>query len=155
VIAVHARSYEHEAVVFDPLHYLALLEQKTRALDQAAPLVGWQLPDCFLTLRRLLEARLGKAGSREYIQVLRLLETFTLEVVSRAVEDALRLGTISFDAVRHLLLCRIEQRPPRLDLENWPHLPLARVRTTQAADYKVLLPCLPTDMPHLDTEGSL
>jgi hypothetical protein len=155
VIAVHARSYEHEAVVFDPLHYLALLEQKTRALDQAAPLAGWQLPGCFLTLRRLLEARLGKAGCREYIQVLRLLETFTLEVVSRAVEDALRLGTISFDAVRHLLLCRIEQRPPRLDLENWPHLPLARVRTTQAADYKVLLPCLPTDMPHLDTEGSL
>jgi transposase len=155
VIAVHARSYEHEAVVFDPLHYLALLEQKTRALDQAAPLVGWQLPDCFLTLRRLLEARLGKAGSREYIQVLRLLETFPLEVVSRAVEDALRLGTISFDAVRHLLLCRIEERPPRLDLENWPHLPLARVRTTQAADYMVLLPCLPSDMPHLDAEGSL
>jgi transposase len=155
VIAVHTHSYEHEAIVFDPLHYLALLEQKTRALDQAAPLAGWQLPGCFLTLRRLLEARLGKAGCREYIQVLRLLETFTLEVVSRAVEDALRLGTISFDAVRHLLLCRIEQRPPRLDLENWPHLPLARVRTTQAADYKVLLPCLPTDMPHLDTEGSL
>ena len=40
------------------LHYLALLEQKTRALDRAAPLVGWQLPDGFLTLRRLLEARL-------------------------------------------------------------------------------------------------
>jgi hypothetical protein len=27
-------------IVFDPLHYLALLEQKTRALDQAAPLAG-------------------------------------------------------------------------------------------------------------------
>jgi transposase len=155
VIAVHTRSYEHEAVVFDPLHYLALLEQKTRALDQAAPLVGWQLPDCFLTLRRLLEARLGKAGSREYIQVLRLLETFTVEVVSRAVEDALRLGTISFDAVRHLLLCRIEQRPPRLDMDNWPHLPLTRVRTTQAADYMVLLPCLPSGTSHLDAEAAL
>ena len=47
VIARHARSYEREAVVFDPLHYLALLEQKTRALDQAAPLTGWQLPECF------------------------------------------------------------------------------------------------------------
>ncbi len=47
VIARHQRSYEREAVVFDPLHYLALLEQKTRALDQAAPLAGWQLPDCF------------------------------------------------------------------------------------------------------------
>jgi transposase len=152
VIARHARSYEHEAVVFDPLHYLALLEQKTRALDQAAPLVGWQLPECFITLRRLLEARLGKPGSREYIQVLRLLETFALEQVTGAVEDALRLGTISFDAVRHLLLCRIEQRPPRLDMENWPHLPLARVRTTQAADYMVLLPCPPAATPHSDAE---
>ena len=139
VIARHQRSYEREAVVFDPLHYLALLEQKTRALDQAAPLVGWLLPDCFAELRRLLEARLNKHGSREYVQVLRLLETFDIAKVTLAVEQALKLGTISFDAVRHLLLCRIERRPPRLDMENWPHLPLAQVRTTQAADYMSLL----------------
>jgi transposase len=139
VIACHERSYEREAVVFDPLHYLALLEQKTRALDQAAPLVGWLLPECFAQLRRLLEARLKKHGSREYVQALRLLETFDLEEVTYAVEQALKLGTISFDAVRHLLLCRIERRPPRLDMENYPHLPLAQVRTTQAADYMTLL----------------
>ena len=139
VIARHPRSYERAAVIFDPLHYLALLEQKTRALDQAAPLVGWQLPECFATLRRLLEARLRKHGSREYVQVLRLMETFSIAEVTRAIEDALRLGTISFDAVKHLLLCRIEQRPPRLDMENYPHLPLAQVRTTQASDYMTLL----------------
>ena len=139
VIARHERSYEREAVVFDPMHYLALLEQKTRALDQAAPLAGWLLPECFAQLRRLLEARLRKHGSREYVQVLRLMETFDLVEVTLAIEDALRLGTISFDAVRHLLLCRIERRPPRLDMENYPHLPLAQVRTTQAADYMTLL----------------
>jgi hypothetical protein len=125
--------------VCDPLHYPALLEQKTRALDQAAPLVGWQLPECFAQLRRLLEARLKKHGSREYVQVLRLLEAFAIEEVTRAIEDALQLGTISFDAVRHLLLCRIERRPPPLHMENYPHLPLAPVRTTQAADYMTLL----------------
>ena len=139
IIARHQRSYEREAVIFDPLHYLALLEQKTRALDQAAPLAGWQLPECFAQLRRLLEARLKKNGSREYVQVLRLMETFDFAEVALAVEDALRLGTISFDAVRHLLLCRIERRPPRLDMENYPHLPMAQVRTTQAADYMTLL----------------
>ena len=139
VIARHPRSYEREAVIFDPLHYLALLEQKTRALDQAAPLAGWQLPECFATLRRLLEARLKKHGGREYVQVLRLLETFSLEEVTRAIEDALQLGTIGFDAVKHLLLCRIERRPPRLDMENYPHLPMAEVRTTQASDYMALL----------------
>jgi hypothetical protein len=139
VIARHQRSYERETVVFDPLHYLALLEQKTRALDQAAPLAGWKLPDCFAELRRLLEARLRKHGSREYVQVLRLMETFSLSEVSHAIEDALQLGTISFDAVRHLMLCRIERRPPRLDMENYPHLPLAQVHTTHAADYMSLL----------------
>jgi hypothetical protein len=139
VIARHPRSYEREELIFDPLHYLALLEQKTRALDQAAPLEGWQLPERFLQLRRLLEARLKKHGSREYVQVLRLLETFSIEEVTRAVTDALHLGTVSFDAVKHLLLCRIERRPPRLDMENYPHLPMAEVHTTQAADYMTLL----------------
>jgi hypothetical protein len=139
VIARHARSYERADVVFDPLHYLALLEQKTRALDQAAPLAGWQLPECFAQLRRLLEARLKKHGSREYVQVLRLMENFAVEEVRYAVEQALGLSTISFDDVRHLLLCRIERRPPRLDMENYPHLPLAHFQTTQAADYMTLL----------------
>ena len=138
-IARHPRSYEREAVIFDPLHYLALLEQKTGALDQAAPLAGWDLPPCFATLQRLLEARLKKDGSREYVQVLRLLETFSFAEVTRAIEDALQLGTISFDAVKHLLLCRIERRPPRLDMENYPHLPLAQVRTTHASDYMALI----------------
>jgi hypothetical protein len=73
------------------------------------------------------------------VQVLRLMETFSIAEVTRAIEDALQLGTISFDAVKHLLLCRLEQRPPRLDMENYPHLPLAQVRTTQAADYMALL----------------
>src|SRR3982075_2790163 len=46
------------------------------ALDQAAPLAGWQLPEEFMTLRRLLEARMGKQGKREFVQVLRLMEGF-------------------------------------------------------------------------------
>ena len=123
VIARHTRSYEREAVVYDPLHYLELVEQNTRAFDQAALLAGWQLTKCFMTLRRLLEARLNKHGSCEYVQVLRLMENFSVKDVTCAIEDALLLGTISFDAVKHLLLCRIERRPPRLDMENYPHLP--------------------------------
>ena len=96
------------------MHYLALLERKTGALEQAALLEGWQLPEEFAHLRRLLQTRIGKAGSRKYIQVLRLLEDFRLEEVRATVGDAMRLGTICFDAVKHLLLCRIEQRPRTL-----------------------------------------
>jgi hypothetical protein len=139
VIARHARSYGREEMIFDPLHYLALLEQKTNALDQAAPLQGWQSPEEFAELRRQMEARLGKRGRREYVQVLRLLETFSLTEVTAAVKHALELPAIAFDAVKHLLLCALEQRPPRLDLENYPHLPAAEVTLTRAADYPVLL----------------
>jgi transposase len=139
VIARHPRSYGREEMIFNPLHYLALLEQKNNALDQAAPLQGWQLPEEFLELRRQMEARLGKRGRREYVQVLRLLETFSLAEVGAGVRQALGLPAISFDAIKHLVLCAIEQRPPRLDLENYPHLPLAEVALTRAADYQVLL----------------
>ena len=102
-------------------------------------LAGWELPDAFPTLRRLLEARMGKAGKREYVQVLRLVETFDLEVLHGAVKDALRLGAIGYDAVKHLVLCRIERRPPKLDLDIYPYLPRANVATTAAASYMSLL----------------
>jgi hypothetical protein len=51
----------------------------------------------------------------------------------------LRIPAISFDAVKHLLLCAVECRVPKLDLENYPHLPEAEVALTRAADYQVLL----------------
>jgi hypothetical protein len=82
------------------------------------------------------------------------LETFDIAEVTLAIEDALRLGTISFDAVHHLLLCRIERRPPRLDMENYPHLPLAQVRTTQAADYMTLLVKVSGNYPAMPEKSS-
>ena len=139
IIARHRRSYEREDTVFDPLHYLPLIERKLGALDQAAPLAGWELPDAFATLRRLMEARSGRAGRREYVQVLRLLETFGLDDVHAAVKHALRLGAIGFDAVKHLVLCRVEKRPPRLDLDVYPYLPKANVAKTCAASYLCLM----------------
>ena len=139
IIARHRRSYEREDFVFDPLHYLALIEQKTNALDQAAPLADWKLPEAFATLRRLLEARMGKAGKREFVQALRLMEMFRIEEVTAAVCDAIERGAIGFDAIKHLVLCRIERRPPRLDMTIYPYLPKATVTTTSAKAYMGLL----------------
>ena len=138
-IARHKRSYDREDFIFDPLHYLPLIERKIGALDQAAPLQKWDLPDEFGTLRRLLESRMGKRGKREYVQVLRLMETFKLNDVLAAIKAAIRLHAISFDAVKHLLLCHIEQRPPRLNLECYPYLPKANVEKTSARQYMDLL----------------
>src|SRR5215208_6138715 len=79
VIARHVRSYEREDFVYDPLHYLALLERKVGALDQAAPLAGWDLPEVFTVLRRRLDltsypylprATVATTSARSYMDLL-------------------------------------------------------------------------------------
>ena len=139
IVARHRRSYLHGDVVYDPLHYLSLLERKPGALDQAAPLRGWKLDPAFAALRRLLEARFGPRGKREYIQTLRLLEDFPERQVTAAVQDAVKRRLVGFDAVKHLLLARIEKRPAHLDLARYPHLPQPFVAATRSADYAALL----------------
>ena len=139
-IARHRRAYGTGTFVFEPLHYLALIETKPNALDQAAALKDWDLPEAFQHLRHLLEARMGNRGRREFIQVLRLMEAIPMEIVASAVTEAIRLGAIGFDAVKQIALARIERRPARLDLTAYPHLPRTDVRMTTAADYAVLVP---------------
>ena len=92
VIARHPRSYERDDFVYDPIHYLPLLERKTGSLDQAAPLQGWDLPEEMNTLRRLLESRMGRRGKREFVQVLRLLEHFSSRRCCPLSKTAIRRG---------------------------------------------------------------
>ena len=139
VIARHRRSHERGAVDYEPLHYLALLEKTPGALEQAAPLKDWKLDPAFAELCRLLEARFGHRGKREYIQVLRLLEDFPEPQVVVAVREAVKRRLVGFDAVKHLLLARIERRPAHLDLTRYPHLPQPFVAATRIADYGALL----------------
>ena len=94
-IARHRRSYGQG--VFDPLHYLALIESKPAALDQAAPLQGWEVPEAFQHLRHLLEARMGNRGEREFIQALHRREAGLPDppLDHPALADQLRAGAHS------------------------------------------------------------
>ena len=67
--------------------------------------------------------------------VLRLLETFDLEDLHATAKNALSMGAVGFDAIKHLIPCRIEKRPPKLDLD----LPRANVGTTSAASSMCLV----------------
>ena len=82
---------------------------------------------------------MGKRGKRAFVQILRLLEVFRAADVLAGVREAIVRGAIGFDAVKHPVLCRIEHRPPRLDLTVYPYLPRARVATTSAKAYLALL----------------
>jgi len=138
-VASHARIWEDEQVCFEPLHYLALLETKPGALDHARPLLGWTLPECFLLLRRRLEAERVGDGTREYIKVLRLLEKHPLPKLRAAVEQALAVGAITRDAVAQFLYPREDWRATAFSLDGHPHLRHVRVAAPNLASYMELV----------------
>ena len=95
--------------VFDPIHYLPLLERMTGALDQAAPLAGWELPEEFGV------HRMGFAGA--------------------AADGELPQGGPRSARQLRRHLCAGWRADLRLDLE----LPLLTVTKTSASDYMALM----------------
>ena len=139
LIARHKRSWEREQYCFEPIHYLALLERKPGGYDFAKPVKDWDLPECFTTLRRRLEAKWEGPGTREFIRVLRLLEKHSLKMLTKAVEHALSIGTLEVDAVRVLLEFTKEEPVQIFSLDGRPHLKHVVVEQTDVTVYQSLL----------------
>jgi hypothetical protein len=94
-IATHLRCYQRGQKILDPLHFLAVLEQKPGALNHAPVYRDWQLPRVFLTLKRSLEERHGSCvGTRHYIRVLQLLTNYPIEHVENAIANSLASGNL-------------------------------------------------------------
>jgi transposase len=138
VVATHPRCWDKHRVLFNPLHYLALLERKPGAFDYARPLEEWDLPDAFAILRRRMEAVWNAEGTRHYIKVLRLLEQASVEELHGAIVQALSHGANTSDAVRVLLEQRRELAVPLFPLEGRPHLKGVTVPTPDLSAYHVL-----------------
>jgi transposase len=138
VVATHKRCWTKEEILFDPRHYLALLERKPGALDFARPLENWNLPACFALLRRRLEADLGSIGTREYIKVLRLMEKATVAELAGAIEVALSIGATSADAITLILFHRQERPAGLFSLDGHPHLKSVAVESIDLGAYDAL-----------------
>jgi transposase len=139
VVAQHARCWERHRTIFEPVHYLPLLERKPGALDFARPLANWSLPACFAALRTRLEADDPEGGTVQFIRVLRLLEWTSLEELSAAIEAGLNRSKPTADLIR-LLLENQRQRPGEpLCLENRPRLQGIRVPLPDLRMYQGLL----------------
>jgi len=122
LVAEHVRDWDRENVHYNPVHYLALLERKPGALDFGKPFDDWDLPQPMTVLRRRLEGELGSTGRREFIKVLRLLESCTLEELARAVDRALAIGALTVEAIRLLLQDGREEPAKYFRLDGHPHL---------------------------------
>jgi len=133
-IAQHGRCWERERQIFDPLHYLSLLERKPGSLDHARPLVGWDLPEEFAILRRQLEAQ-RPDGVREYIRVLLLLRDYPLGRLTIAVRHALRWTAPTADALRQLLIPSECPELGTFHLVGREHLAGVQVAATELGAY--------------------
>jgi transposase len=139
LVATHPRCWDKQQFFYDPVHYLALLERKPGGFDHARPLEGWDLPVSFGILRRRFEAEFQGQGTREFIKVLRLLESHSLTSLKEAVQHALEIGTNSADAVRLILEYQQESPVDLFCLDGRPHLKHVRVSQTSVLVYQSLL----------------
>ena len=122
-IALHTRCHQKEKASYEPWHYLSLVEQKPRTLDDGAPLKRLDLDPCFEVLRRRMEAdQKHSKGTRAYIRVLMHLKGHSLAAFTGAVKRALELHVEDEEAIKNLLLCPPEVTPSPLDLSGRGHL---------------------------------
>jgi hypothetical protein len=117
---------------------LPLLERKPHSLAFAKPFDGWQLPGCFAVLRARMEAQL-EHGTREYIGVLRLLQTHRMEDLTAAVEKALRQRVHTQDGVIQFLPDHPPWRQTTFPLAGHPHLRLVQISQADVHEYTQLL----------------
>jgi len=137
-IVEHPRCWGREQQIFNPLHYLPLLERKPHALAFARPLEGLALPGCFAVLQRRMEWERDH-GRREYIQVLRLLERYSLAQLTTAVEEALRRRIHTPEGVEQFLPGGTPWRETSFRLGSSKHLRLVQISTSDVRAYGALL----------------
>jgi len=115
-VADHPRCYEKRQVIEDWRHYLPLLLKKSFAVPWASALRHVDLPATFEVARLELVAHRSD-GNREFVRLLELCVTHSVEAVEAALDQARRQGGWSADTVRHLLNFESCQDTPALPLD--------------------------------------
>jgi transposase len=136
-IARHKRCWQREQQIFEPLHYLRLLERKPGSLDYARPLEKWNLPEELLGLRRRLEAH-REDGTREYIRVLMLLRTHSMERLVGAIRRLEGAKAPTADAIRQWLIPAERVESKTFCMDGREHLAGVKVAQPNLRAYRSL-----------------
>jgi transposase len=110
IVGDHARHFGRGASVYDPWHYLPVLEKKPGALRNGAPFKDWPLPKAIATMqRKLLKV---KGGDRQMVDILSAVSREGLTAVEAACAEALAAGIASRDVVLNALARCTQPMPP-------------------------------------------
>ncbi len=149
-LAVHERCYGREQDIFDPLHYLPLLEERPGAFDYATPLRQWRTtwPAVYEMLLTQLRRQWPEGrGIREFVTILQLHQHHSAELIAAAITQALDHHCAHADGVQ---LCLHQLLTPELptvvlDLQHRPQLLGIGEQAVNLAQYDALVggvPCL-------------
>lgn len=122
VVGSHQRHFGRDKVIYDPWHYLAVLERKPGALRDGAPFKKWALPEAMVEVRKFLAARAG--GDRQFVSILSVVHRYGLESVANACAQVVADKTISSDVILSILSRAHDEEPPPESLPLSAQLPL-------------------------------
>jgi hypothetical protein len=109
IIAEHARCFSRDKFIFNPWHYLPVLERKPGALRHGAPFQDWDLPVSIQVVRDRLMKQ--PKGDKAFVDLLLMAKEAGLEAMETACELTLETGIISASVVINELRRLLE--PPR------------------------------------------
>lgn len=143
-IARHPRNYGREQTILDPLHYLALLEQRPGAFAYAQPLRQWRAtwPPVYERLLAHLQTREPEgAGVVEFVRILGLHRQYPAELLAQAVEAALTHDCAHLAGVTLLVQQLLHPTPSiaPVDLRDQPTLQTFAVHPPDLQTYDQLL----------------
>jgi len=144
LLTTHPRSYQRDQDIFDPLHYLALLEQRPGAFEHARPLRAWRKtwPPVYEQLLAHLRRREPEHRSvREFVLILKLHHDYPAADIAQAIQHALTLGRADREGIR-LCLHQLHEATPataQLDLSLRPQLATLGQQPVSLAQYEQLL----------------
>ena len=114
VVAEHPRQFGRGRFIFDPWHYLPVLERKPGALRDGAPFQQWDLP---ASVRKVLELFLTqKGGDKAFVELLLVTRPHGLEPLEVACDLALEQGLATLPVIlNHLHRLMAPLPPARLE----------------------------------------
>ena len=131
VVGEHVRQFGRDKTIYDPWHYVSLLERKPGGLRNGAPFKQWALPPALSQVQGRLLAAPG--GDREFVAILCAARSHGLELVEAVCAKALQEKTIRAEVILNLIARALDPpaaepipTPDTLSLQHEPVADCAR-----------------------------